>query len=200
MPQTEAQLIAVGGFPGSGKSSVSGIVATELGYPVLASDLFGNTIKDVLVQHGSDSGLSSLAFRAGYATLFAVAEEIVGHRCSVIIDCSLGWQFQWDALDAIGRRTGVRPQPVILECSPATCIRRLEQRHRRDPVRYPSATEFFDQPQLRDVRRVLETIERPDVRRIDAERPIAEVCADLRRAIGRPQHLDASSTAARWET
>lgn len=170
------RIIAIGGFPGSGKTTVCDALATELGLPLLGSDLVGTTIKDVLDEHHLDPIASSVAFRAGYEVLFALAEETVAHRCSVVIDASLGWSFQWDALAVIvARHPRVGLRPIILDCSEQTCTRRLQARHHREPLRYPSASEFLRQPQLAGVRALLEVLDRPDVVRIDAEQPAARV-------------------------
>lgn len=178
------QLIAIGGFPGSGKSTVAGALATGLRIPVLDSDLVGNTIRGVLDEHHSDPIAGSVAFRAGYTVLFALAEETVMHRCSVIIDASLGWAFQWDALDAIiARHPTVGLRPIILDCSSQTCTRRLQARHHQDPKRYPPAEQFMSQPQLAGVRALLDALDRPDLARIDAEQPATRVYDHVRTCV-----------------
>ncbi len=180
-------IIAVGGFPGSGKTTVADKLATELGLPLLGSDLVGTTIKDVLDEHHPDPIASSVAFRAGYEVLFALAEETVSHRCSVVIDASLGWSFQWDALDAIvARHPTVGLRPFILDCSEQTCTRRVQGRHHRDPLRSPSASDFMRQPQLAGVRSLLDALDRPDVVRIDGEQPASHVYDQVRRSVMLP--------------
>ena len=181
MAESGVRLVAVGGFPGSGKSTVASRLADDLRVPLLASDLLGATIKGVLAEHAPDPVPTSVASRAGYASLFALAEEFVGHRCPVIIDVSLGWAFQWAALDEIrAAHRGVRFSAFILECSPATCLSRLDERHRRDPARHAPAEEFMRQPQLGAVGEFLAAVDRPDVVRIDAERPVDEVHREIR--------------------
>lgn len=178
--QTDTKIIAIGGFPGSGKSSVAGRLAAELRIPLLGSDLLGNTIKSVLEQYAPAPVPSSVAFRAGYASLFALVQEFVAHRCSVVVDVSLGWPFQWDELDAItGRHPDVRLRPFILTCPRQTCLDRLHERHVRAPQRHPPVEEFLHQPQLEAVARLLATIERPDVRRVDADRPLPDVLSEV---------------------
>lgn len=150
------RLAVIGGFPGTGKSAVAGMLADDLRVPLLASDLIGNTIKAVLAEHAPTPVPSSVAFRAGYATLFELAEEFVRHGSSAVVDLSLGWRFQWEALDAIGaRHANVRVLPFILECSRETSLNRLRQRHLDDPQRHPSADEFMRQPQLVAVEQLL---------------------------------------------
>lgn len=175
------QLVVIGGFPGTGKSSVASLLADDLRVPLLASDLVGNTIKAVLAEHASRLVPGSVAFRAGYATLFALAEEFVSHGSSAIVDISLGWAFQWEALDAIqARHRSVRVLPFILECSRETSLGRLQQRHLDDPQRYPAADEFLRQPQLAAVAQLLVDVHRPEVHRVSAERPIADVLQEVR--------------------
>jgi len=183
------QIIAIGGFPGCGKSTIAGALATDLRLPLLGSDLVGDTIRGVLDEHHPDPSLSSVAFRAGYEVLFALAEDTVTHRCSVIIDASLGWTFQWDALDAIAtRHPTVGLRPIVLDCSDQTCVRRLQARHVQDPQRYPPASEFLSQPQLAGVRSVLDALDRADVARIDAEQPAARVYDQVRNHV--TAHVD----------
>lgn len=183
----DTQIIAIGGFPGSGKSSVASLLAADLRIPLLASDLLGNTIKTVLAEHAPSAVPSAVAFRAGYASLFGLAEVFVAHRCSVVVDASLGWAFQWEALDLIhARQPDVDLRPFILECSRQTCLRRLQERHLREPHRHPAVEDFMRQPQLDAVGRLIAAVDRPDVRRIDAERPIDDVFAELRDLVKRP--------------
>lgn len=181
MVHTDTQIIAIGGFPGSGKSSAASLLAADLQLPLLASDLLGNTIKTVLAEHAPGAVPSSVAFRAGYASLFGLAEVFVAHRCSVVVDVNLGWTFQWEALDMIqARHPDVGLRPFILECSRQTCLRRLQERHIQDPRRHPPVDEFLRQPQLDAVADLLAAVDRPDVRRIDAERPVDQVFSELR--------------------
>lgn len=177
----DTRIIAIGGFPGSGKSSVASLLAADLRIPLLASDLLGNTIKTILAEHAPGAVPSAIAFRAGYASLFGLAEVFVAHRCSVVVDVSLGWAFQWEALDLIhARHPDVELRPFILECSRQTCLRRLQERHLREPQRHPPVEDFLRQPQLDAVGELISAIDRPDVRRIDAERPVNEVFRELR--------------------
>ena len=186
----EVELVAVGGFPGSGKSSVASRLADDLRIPLLASDLLGDTIRAVLAEHAPSPVPSSVASRAGYASLFALAEEFVDHGCSVVVDVSLGWAFQWEALDAIrAAHPGVRFLPVILECSRASCLSRLRERHRRDSEHHEPVEDFMRQPQLEAVADYLAAVDRPDVRHIDAERPIDDVYREIRRLLTLPSRL-----------
>lgn len=185
------QIVAVGGFPGSGKSSVAARLAEQLRMPVLGSDLLGNTIKATLAEHAPGAVPSSVAFRAGYATLFALVEEFVSHGCSVVVDMSLGWPFQWDQLDGIRDRVPrMALRPFILECSDRTCSARLRARHRRDPEHHPAVQDFLQQPQLAGVRDFLATVDRPDLRRIDAEPPVDQVVDEICRLLSAGDRAD----------
>jgi hypothetical protein len=116
--------------------------------------------------------------------LFELAEEFVRHGSSAVVDLSLGWRFQWEALDAIGaRHANVRVLPFILGCSRETSLSRLQQRHLDDPQRHPSADEFMRQPQLAAVEQLLAEVDRPDIHRVNAERPVTDVLEDIRETL-----------------
>lgn len=162
-------LIAIGGFPGSGKTSVGERLARQLCLARLCSDVFGNSMRESL----GDAVRGDLAFRAGYDLMFKLCADLLQEGVSVLIDCSLGWEFQWRALDRI-RDASTRPvwMPIILRCSREICLERLHHRHIEDPSTSPPAATFVEQNrQLDQVWRYLDTLDRPDAYLVDASRP-----------------------------
>ena len=58
------------------------------------------------------------AFRAGYDVLFTLCEEFLSSECSVLVDMSMGREFQWHRLDQMCRRQAdVVFLPLALRCS-----------------------------------------------------------------------------------
>lgn len=161
---TRPALIAVGGFPGTGKSVLATQLSIDLSIPRLCSDTFGATIRRVLSDHirGGD------AFRAGYEVLFELCEELLACHCSVITDMSMGWGFQWQRMDDIRGRIPVTFLPLILRCPYDLCIERIGRRHQEHPDDYPPADRFMRQPQLPQLWQYLHDLDRPEVRFIDA--------------------------------
>lgn len=162
---TRRALIAVGGFPGTGKSSVSRQLAAGLSIPRLDSDTIGKTIHRTL-----DARIpASDAFRAGYDVLFALARDHLAGMCSVVVDLSLGWPFQWRELDRIVADVpGTAFVPIVLRCDRQVCRDRLQQRHLDNPQQHPPAEQFLRQPQLNQVWDFLAALDRPDVLSVDA--------------------------------
>ena len=122
-------LIVIGGFPGSGKTTISSKLSYELGVPRLSSDAIGHTIKDSVdvIESRVD------AFRVAYDILFALCGQFVVNRASVVLDLTLGWEFHWKELDKIvNQNPQVLFLPIILHCSYEQCmyyneLRRISQ-------------------------------------------------------------------------
>jgi predicted kinase len=156
-------LIAVGGFPGAGKSLIADRLSRELSLPLLNSDTIGGTIRDVL--RGKVE--SPDAFRAGFELLFTLAETFLGSGCSVVIDTNMGWEFQWQRLDAIVERSPeVSLLPIILRCPRDVAVDRITRRYDETDGKRSTAAEILGRhPHVWDY---LEQLDRPDVRMIDA--------------------------------
>ena len=186
MPPSAPALVVVGGFPGTGKSRLAIRLSTSLRVPRLCSDTVGGTIRSALDGQvpGSD------AFRAGHEVLFALCEEFLSCDCSVLVDTSMGWEFQWRRMDEIRRKIpSVRFLPLMLRCPREVCIERLQRRHLEDPVAHPSADRFMSQAHLPQLWRFLQDLERPEVQFIDAANDPETVHAAAM------QHLAAQSVA-----
>jgi predicted kinase len=172
-----AALIVVGGFAGTGKSSISRRLSGEFRIPRLGSDTLGRTLRNSL---GSQRGKVD-AYRLAYDLLFRLGEEFIQSGASVILDLTMGWEFQWRHADGIVRRY---PQtlflPVILRCPYETCIERIRQRHAANPDYYDPPELYRSEPKIRGVWEYLDRLNRPDVHFVDAGRPFDEVYVAVR--------------------
>lgn len=163
-------LIAIGGFPGSGKTTIGERLARDLCLARLSSDVFGKSIRESL--GGAVPG--DLAFRAGYDLMFKLCADLLRGGVSVLIDCSLGWEFQWHALDGIREAsTSAVWIPIILRCSREVCLERLQHRHFEEPSTHlPAATFIERNRQLDGLWRYLDALDRPDAHSIDGSQPL----------------------------
>ena len=158
-------LIAIGGFPGAGKTTICRRLSSELNLPCLSSDTIGRTIED---SSGIKSGRID-AYRVAYDVLFRLCEEFIRTSASVILDLTLGWDFQWRKLDGILERY---PQtqflPVVLQCSHELCLERLEARHRAMPETYAAPAYYRNEQKVRDIWKYLQDLDRPKLQYVDA--------------------------------
>lgn len=174
-------LIVIGGFPGTGKSTVAERLAKQLRAARLSSDVLGGSIRGTLDRVVA----SSDAFRAGYDLLFRLCDEFLGDGCAVLVDCNMGWGFQWQRLDLLrAKHPDVPWCPVILRSSMEVCRERLRLRHVADPGRHPPVEEFFDRnPQLISLWEYLEALDRPDAVNVNASSCSSDVYADVFRQV-----------------
>lgn len=174
-------LIVIGGFPGSGKSTVAKLLAKELRGARLCSDVLGGSIRDTF----GGAVRSSDAFRAGYDLLFRLCDEFLDNGCTVLVDCSMGWEFQWRGLDQVrAKHPEVSWCPLILRCPMEICRERLRLRHVADPRAHPPVEEFFDRnPQLGGLWAYLESLDRPDAAYLDGSRCAPAVYAEALRGV-----------------
>ena len=158
-------LIAVGGFPGTGKSTICARLSREFNLPCLSSDTIGRAITEstgIL-----DSGID--AFRVAYDVLFRLCEEFIQSSASMILDLTLGWDFHWRRLDDIlDRHPRALFLPVILRCSHEQCMERVRERHNAMPDVYAEPEYYTGEQKVRDIWNYLEAIDRPEVRFVDA--------------------------------
>ena len=87
----------------------------------------------------------------------------------MILDLSMGWQFQWDRLDSITKT--YQPAlfaPIILRCPKAVCFDRLARRYADHPNLYDPPEMYSSDPKLLRVWDYLQRLHRADVYFVDA--------------------------------
>lgn len=180
-------LIAIGGLPGAGKSTVARRLSEQRGIPLLASDVIGSTLRHSLA--GQVAG--GEAFRAGYDLLFELAGQFLDRAGSVIVDSTLGWAFQWERLDAIHQsRPHVRFVPLLLRCPREICVERIDRRYEASDGTRASARQLMaEHPQVWDL---VENLQRSDLRVVDAageaDQVFQLVLDQLDQALTKPGH------------
>ena len=170
-------LIAVGGFPGTGKTTVCQRLAAELGFPRLSSDRIIGAIKA--------TGDTPDAGRMAYDVLFALCEDFLHSGIPTILDISMGWAFHWRQVDRISAE---QPQTdlvaAILRCQRATCLERIGLRAAA-PQRHGGPEAFAGQ-KVEDIWNFLQELERPEAHFVDAGGTADQVYSAVREyVIGR---------------
>jgi predicted kinase len=170
-------LIVVGGFAGAGKSSITKRLSGEYRIPRLGSDTLGRTLRNSLGSKRDEVD----AYRLAYDLLFRLGEEFIQSGVSVILDLTMGWEFQWRHADGIVRRY---PQtlflPIILRCPYEMCIERIRLRHAANPDYYDPPELYQTEPKILGVWEYLDRLNRPDIHFVDAARPHDEVYEAVR--------------------
>ena len=173
-------LLVLGGFAGTGKTTISRRLAADLGIPRLGSDDLRRTIDE-------SRGIENTAANAGwiaYDVLFALAEEFLQSGISTVVDVTLGWAFQWQWLEGIrGRLPGIHVLPIVLRCPRDVSLERIQRRHLADPVRYAPPALFTTDPKILAIQQFLDRLDRPDAVFVDAAGPLDEVYEAVRQAV-----------------
>jgi predicted kinase len=169
-------LIAIGGFAGSGKSTISRRLSTDLRIPRLGSDTLGRTIRGSAGIKGGEVD----AYWIAYDLLFRICEEFVASGVSVILDLTMGYAFQWRHLhDIVKRSSPILFLPVILRCPRQILLERIRQRHAANPEYY-ALPELFVTEQMLRIAEFLDGLDDPRVHFVDAGRTQDEVHADVK--------------------
>jgi predicted kinase len=127
-------LISLSGLPGTGKSTVARLAASELGAVYLRID---STEAPMLRAGFAVEGV-------GYEAAQAVASDNLALGRTVVADCVNPWPLTRDAWRTVGQRVGVRVVEIEFVCSNGVeHRRRVEARHREDP-RWPSWQSVLD--------------------------------------------------------
>jgi predicted kinase len=177
------RLIAIGGYPGAGKSTVARRLSYEMGIPRLGSDMLGRTIRsahpNVVEPH-----------RIGFFVLFALAEEFLADRCPVIVDTNMGWEFHWQRLDEIVARQHATFVPIILRCPKDVYLQRIVDRHNGDPEVEASVEKMQRMPHFERLCEFIDRLDRPDIHNIEAGEGPDETYALVRETVSRSATRD----------
>jgi predicted kinase len=173
-------LVVFGGFAGTGKTTISSRLSSELGIPRLSSDVIRGVVQ-------GSRGIADGQVNAGwvaYDVLFSVCEEFLARGVSAIVDTNLGWEFHWQWLDSIHERYGkVIVLPILLRCPLETCLERIRARHEQDPLRHAGPELYTRDKTIVGIWDFLSRLNRPDALCIDATRPLDDVYQDVRSAV-----------------
>jgi uncharacterized protein len=178
------RLIAIGGYPGTGKSTVAQRLSRDLRIPRLGSDPLGRAIKSAHPDVAE-------AQRIGFSVLFALAEDFLTSNCSVIVDTNMGWAFHWDRLDDIVGRQRATFVPVMLRCPRGVYMQRIADRHAADPTE-ASVEKMLRMPNFNAVCEFIDAISRPDVLEVDAGGTPDETYARVKQIVSRSADCDAA--------
>jgi predicted kinase len=173
-------LIVIGGFAGTGKTAVSRRLSAELRIPRLGSDALGRIIRDSAgVKRGEVD-----AYWIAYELLFHLCEEFVESGVSAVLDLTMGWEFQWQHLDAVlDRHPHALFIPIILRCPHDQCIARIRQRYEAHPARYDPPELYVTDLKIIEIWEYLARLDRPDVHFVDAAGPPDRVYEKVRGTI-----------------
>jgi len=171
-------LIVIGGFAGTGKTSVSKRLSAEFSIPRRGSDTIGRTIRN------SEGIKNGDAYWIAYDVLFRLGEEFIQSGISTILDLTMGWAFQWQHVDSITRRyPRTLVLPVILHCPYEKCIARIQQRHEANPDYYDPPELYTTESKILKTWEFLTCLDRPDIRFVDAGGPHNEVYEEVRKYV-----------------
>ena len=170
-------LIIIGGFAGTGKSTVARRLSTDFCVPRLGSDQIGRAVKMSAGCKQADIDGQRIA----YDVLFRLCEEFIGSGVSVILDMTMGWAFQWRQTDAtLSRHPDTLCLPLILRCSSERYMARIQQRHAAHPAYYDAPDVYTSDQRILDIRQFLKALDRPEVHFIDAEPEADQVYETVR--------------------
>lgn len=174
------RLLAVGGLSGTGKSSVAAALAGELGIGAGARVLRSDVVRKQLFGKPPEERLPGKAYAKGvtakvYATLESRAAALLAAGHSVIIDAVCARPEERAAFAELARRSGAGFAGIWLEAPPETLVARLAARSRDAS----DATADIVRQQLTYDLGTIDWV------RINADRPMDEVVAAARSAVGR---------------
>jgi len=169
-------VIVLGGFAGTGKTTLSKRLASDFHLPRLSSDTIAQLIASSKATQHSDINTYWLA----YDLVFGLCEEFLRHGSSMVLDLNMGWSFQWQHLDTLkARYPYTRIIPIVLRCSRDVCLERIRQRYADDPTTSDLVEQYITVPHILDVWTFLEELDRPDIVSIDAAQPLENVYTDI---------------------
>jgi predicted kinase len=173
-------LIALGGFPGAGKTTQAKRLASDLGIPRLSADALGQIIR--ISEALKDTSVN--AHWIAYDVVFGLCAEFLQSGVSVILDLNMGHAFQWRQLDSLrARDLALIWMPIVLQCPREVCMERIRKRHTEDPDAHAPPDLYTTVPHIVGVWTFLEQLDRPDVYVVNAARPDDAVYADIKQYV-----------------
>lgn len=177
----QPRLVAIGGFSGTGKSSIAAAIAGELGLAPGARVLRSDVLRKRLHGAAPEDRLPPAAYAPEeshrvYALIDDLAAKALAAGYSVIIDAVSARPEERAAFAAIAQRAGIGFTGLWLEAAPEILIRRIAGRARDAS---DATVEVLRRQLTYDLGPLHWT-------RIDAGRDPALVAADVRRALGLP--------------
>ena len=173
-------LIVIGGFPGTGKTTVSRRLASDLQLPCLAPDAIGGAVRGSL---GEKAALVEPT-RIAYDVLFFLCGDYLRCGLSVVVELTLGWDFHWRFLDGVREsQPHARLLPLLLRCPRETALRRIAERHRAAPDAFSPPDFYRTQQKVLDIWDFLQGLERPDLCEVDAGGAPEDTYARVRRRV-----------------
>ena len=165
-------LIVVGGFAGSGKSTLSRRLSVKYQIPVFDSDTFGRAATKAL------NGAHLDGWAIGYPVLFEVVRENLELGLSAILDTNMGTAKTWQHIDKL--KAGLprlRCLPLVLECPYGVCQTRVEQRN--------MGSDKLELSQHRHKHEFLGSVEYDGLVRVNSNRSLDEVFEEASRMVGK---------------
>jgi predicted kinase len=116
------RLVYVSGAPGSGKTSLAGLLATELGYALLSKDRIKETLHDALGAPEPDLAWSRRLGSAAMELLWALAADAP----AVVIEANFRPASEYER----AKLSGLATQPVEVHCAcpPELALQRYNAR------------------------------------------------------------------------
>ncbi|HYQ63974.1 AAA family ATPase [Actinophytocola sp.] len=129
----EVRLVLVGGLPGSGKTTLAGLLADELGAVLLSSDRLRKELAGLdPARHAAApyrSGIYSAAHTTHtYGELLRRAEELLARGESVVLDASWSDDVHRDLAARLARRTHSTFVPLRCTVPEAVAVTRVRER------------------------------------------------------------------------
>ena len=184
---TAPLLVLVTGLPGTGKSTMADVAATELGAPVLGHDWAMSGLRPYPELQETLDAMGLRGHReVGWSILWAVARSQLRRGQPVVLD-GVARAPEVAGSRALAREEGARSFVVTTQCSDVELHRsRIEGRQRGIPGWYE-----LDWAHVARARDEWEALDGADIV-LEATAPVAENAASLRMALSRWSRRDNS--------